>query len=90
MYLTEITQISALAAQINSINFTLKGSPVQLVDLRQTPDSLTPLEVATCVVKLNVSHEIMSSVSLSLGTLQTFGNNFVPFVYIPNLPVQNI
>ena len=37
MYLTEITQISALAAQINSINFTLKGSPVRLVDLRQTP-----------------------------------------------------
>ena len=65
MYLTEITQISALAAQINSINFTLKGSPVPT-------HTLTPLELATCVIKLNVSHEIRSSVSLSLGTLQTF------------------
>ena len=36
------------------------------------PHTLTPLELATCVVKLNVSHEIRSSVSLSLGTLQTF------------------
>ena len=37
--------------------------------------------IATCIAELNVSRETRSSVSLLLGTVQTLGNNFVPFVY---------
>ena len=40
------------------------------------------IKLATCIAELNVSRETRSSVSLSLGTVQTSGNNFVPLAHL--------